>query len=253
MPLNRHNTQLPQQTISISQASVCDLPLLTSIHVSAFERDNAVRLLFKGNGQAKAVMDMLQTQINDPSYYIWLAKMQPSGDIVGWLGCNFLNHKGPKPQESDESEAKDQDQAAFQNKATAETKTGEPDPATDLASFIHGSCSRMRNKWVSGKCFYINTLVTEPIHERKGVASALVQWVTARADRDKAFAFVQSSPAAYQLYARLGFNDMDHFDIDLSEFAPGGKAVEQGCAVYRFRYMLRAPARGPSATDSGQV
>ena len=81
----------------------------------------------------------------------------------------------------------------------------------------------------------------DPAAQGHGVGTALVRWVTDEADKQGICCWLQSSPVAHSLYLRKGFKEVGSLELDLSEFAPGGKEGGWGWGVYKYRYMLRLP------------
>ena len=77
----------------------------------------------------------------------------------------------------------------------------------------------------------LDALVISPAHQSRGVGSALVRWGTEQADVCGVPCWLDGSPAAAGVYSRAGFREFGGDDYDLSEFAPGGKAREEGVGV----------------------
>lgn len=92
----------------------------------------------------------------------------------------------------------------------------------------------------------LSLLVTDPAHQRRGVATMLLKKITEQADQEKLECWLQSSPAAQALYHFWGSREVSYFDIDLDAF--GGECGEEtrtssGGGVYRTVLMKRDGVR----------
>ena len=80
---------------------------------------------------------------------------------------------------------------------------------------------------------------TVPEYERKGVATALVEWGLERVDREGWVAFTEASPRGWPVYERLGFERKEVVRLrydELGEYAKG-----QGDVVWT--YMVKPATR----------
>jgi GNAT superfamily N-acetyltransferase len=99
------------------------------------------------------------------------------------------------------------------------------------------------------KCMFILMFMVSPIHQGKGVGSALLKWGTDVADQIGTFIWVHSSERAWKVFQSRGFEVAYTLDIDLDEYAPfppaKGVGKEDGTwGRYVFRYMKRLPLAG---------
>ncbi|MCJ1455311.1 hypothetical protein MMC28_005665 [Mycoblastus sanguinarius] len=225
----------PSASVSLVPASNFDIPSLVRVHMAAFAFDNAVRLMFKHDEYETKLQGMLESQLADPKFAIIKAVSHDTGKITGWQGCCFMGYDGLQG----ENVITDLEQRTEEIKEEIkEESTGDK----SFRSVVHDDSARMQAEWMSNKRHvYINTLVTDPDHQGHGVGSALVRWVTARADTDNVPCWLQSSPVAQSVYAKAGFKNIGYLDVNLAEFAPGGIKGQRGWGVYGFLYMLRLP------------
>ena len=120
-----------------------------------------------------------------------------------------------------------------------------------LASAIQDNAVSMQKQHMGDRKFiYINTLVVAPASQGKGVGTVLLKWIIARADRDGVPIWVQSSPTARDAYAKVGFVDVDHWDVNLAGFT-GRADGYNGWGPYRFFYMRRTPEVEVEAEKTG--
>lgn len=90
------------------------------------------------------------------------------------------------------------------------------------------------------KDYYIVMIATLPSYQRKGLGKRLLQHVTDLADRDGAKTYLHASAVGSPLYARLGWEQVGRFELDLDQF--GGKGREE------VKCMIRPPQVGVSPT-----
>lgn len=82
-------------------------------------------------------------------------------------------------------------------------------------------------------------LHTDPKHQRRGAASALLQWGINKADELGLPAYLESSAEGQGLYAKHGFDDVEVFKVHLGPFGGG----DETCTA---PIMIRQPVRSQS-------
>lgn len=207
---------------------------------------------------------MLEAQIPSADSIIVKAIDPTNGDILGWQGCVYMNDDDDDASSSAQTKnenvtnldkiadagSQKQQQTQTQphsNTNDSTTSTTNSDTATipinpALRTYISNDGAATRKQFMRsrGRFLLLNTLVVSPDHQHRGVGSALVRWAAATADRENIPSWLQSSPVAAAVYAAAGgFRGVRDLDVDLSEYAPGGKGAMRGWGVYRFRYMVR--------------
>ncbi|KZP15564.1 hypothetical protein FIBSPDRAFT_867138 [Athelia psychrophila] len=95
------------------------------------------------------------------------------------------------------------------------------------------------------KCMYIVAIAVSPAFQKQGIASALMQWGTAQADRDGVACWVHSSHAGWRAFEKNGFREESRLDLDLDEYSDGPKEISNQASErwgkYVFRYGQRRP------------
>ena len=212
---------------SFLPASEDDLPSLIRIHKAGFAHDNPSRLMFENNDVDEAMLlHRLKARLLDPKVAVIKAVSKDTGDILGWQACCLFD-KG-----DDLTTAAGFEEAKHEKKNDVRT----------LRSVLIEDALRVREDWMANKKYiYFDTLVVDPAAQGHGIGTALVRWVTDKADEKGIYCWLQSSRAAHSIYLKAGYRDVHSFKLDLSEFAPGGKGGGWGFGVYDFRYMLRLP------------
>ena len=80
----------------------------------------------------------------------------------------------------------------------------------------------------------LSNLFTAVDHQRKGVGSLLMADGLTTVDAKGLFAFLEATPVAMPLYARFGFREVSHFDVDVGAASADGRQQS-----YRMTFMAR--------------
>ena len=215
--------------ISLLSATEDDIPSLVRMHMDGFADENPVRVMFKDKHEyEQMLLDRVKAQLSDPNVAIVKAISKDTGDILGWQACRFLG--------------KDDEPGSDLNKAESEEEGEESDTQARLRSMLKKDSIQAQKTWVAGKEYiHFNTLVVDPSAQGRGVGTALVRWVRDKADEEGIYCWLKSSQVAHDMYLKAGFKDVASLEVDLSEYAPGGKDGGWGWGMYRFAYMLWSP------------
>ena len=224
--------RLSSTAISLLPASEDDIASLVRVHMAGFANDNAARLMFQNKDEYETMLvDMLKAQLSDPKIAVTKAISKDTGNVLGWQACYFLG--------------KDNDLESKEAVARVEVKNetkDQQDNVRTLRSVLKEDRVKVEKYWMADrKYIHFYTLVVDPAAQGHGVGTALVRWVTDHSDEHDIYCWLQSSPAAHNIYLKAGFRDVGSFEVDLREFAPGGMEGGWGWGMYKFRYMLRLP------------
>ncbi|CAF9937254.1 MAG: hypothetical protein ALECFALPRED_007154 [Alectoria fallacina] len=216
--------------ISLLPASEDDIPSLIRVHMTAFAYDNSARLMFKDKDEYEtALLDMLKAQLSNPKIAVIKAISKDTGNVLGWQASRFLGEDDDLGAVAGVEEVEDETKDRKENTPT-------------LRSVIRKDSVRVQQDWMANREYiHFTTLVVDPAAQGHGVGTALVRWVTDNADEHGIYCWLQSSQAAHGIYLKAGFKDVGSFEVDLREFAPGGKRGGWGWGLYKYRYMLRLP------------
>jgi GNAT superfamily N-acetyltransferase len=100
------------------------------------------------------------------------------------------------------------------------------------------------------KSVVVTGLSVNPVHQGKGVGTALVKWAASKADEAETYIWVHSSEAGWRAFQKGGFKEVGRLKVDLDAWAeeagglPVPKDVVDGdkWGVYTCRWMKR-PAK----------
>lgn len=94
-------------------------------------------------------------------------------------------------------------------------------------------------------CEVVSSLAVDPKHHKRGLGTKLMQYCHGIADEENLPIYLTAFPGAHHLYLKWGYEDVDHFDVDLNEY--GEKY--RGFGIYRNWAMLRDPKESGGTTE----
>ena len=221
-------------TFELVQAERGDIPRLAQIHVIACQPDNAFSLYFSTAEEfERRVVDMLEGQVGDPSWKHIKAMDKETNTPVAWASWETPT--------DDKIRARDATNSSISGKGK-----GEFDFPQGLPQYVQEDTDKWLAKWTHKRRHVLcKALFTDPVFQRRGIGNALVAYGNELADRAGLPIFLQGSPYGFPIYAKHGFETVQHLDVDLREWAPKAKCNDKGYGNYRFRYMLRLPTMLP--------
>jgi len=109
----------------------------------------------------------------------------------------------------------------------------------ELVHLLNDKVNDMVKFHTSGKrCYVLDDIATLPSHQRKGIASQLVQWIFPFADRDALPVIFASSPMGCPLYKACGFREIGGeraaAEVDTGNWGGSG-------SIHRHIMMIRYP------------
>ncbi len=219
------------QTFELAPAERKDIPILSHIHVVACLPDNAFALYFAKQADfEREVTKMLEGQVGEPTWQHVKVVDKKTGVLAAWASWNTPTEFQIRGRD-EKAEAKVRD-----------SEKGEFDFPPGLPMYVQEDTDRWLEKWMRGQRHILcKALFTDPSCQRQGMGNALIEHGNRLADEAQLPIFLQASSYGYPIYAKHGFETVQHLDIDLREWAPGAGSNDKGYGNYRFRYMLRLP------------
>ena len=178
--------------ISLLPASEDDIPSLIRVHMASFAFDPSVLLMFKDNDEWETMLlKMLKAQLSDPKFAVIKAISKDTGNVLGWQACGFLGkdeHLESKGGAGGIEDVKD------------DTKNEE---GRTLRSVMNENSKRIQKDWMANKKYIaFNTLVVDPSAQGHGVGTALIRWVTEKADEAGIYCWRQSCHVDSRIYLK---------------------------------------------------
>lgn len=234
--------------IQMVEATEKHLSELIEIHVAAFQKDKYVKLMYKEDEHRQVVSNLLKNQLSDKKSILAICQENSTATKLGWASYNSFNTTDEVCHTDTGDAERTTEQQATILKATKTDVAAEVDrdkaakagKHTTLASAVRIRLQEKIKTHTAGKrCYYINTLAVHPVYQHKGIGKFMVRWIVSKADEAGVDCWVQSSPAARQVYKECGFEEVDHLDVDVKEFGPDFDPGQVKFPAYRFFYMRR--------------
>ena len=237
---------------------------MSTVFSTAFNRDASARLMSSNGELWAAIFSMLEHHHHEHNFEVRAAVRIFDSEIVGWVACH----------EVETLQARSVDPATYLDwmtaahllpsqiskfSATRESAEEEAERSSQkkhcqvIASTIQTRATEAQILLVPIRRLVINVLVVHPLHQGRGVASALLNSITEIADTRKMPIWIQTpeDPALAQgvvkagLFRRAGFMCAAELNEHLVPYAsrPQKPDGEKGASLtaYKWNYMLRWP------------
>lgn len=205
--------------------------------------------------RAKAVQDLeagLLASLEDPARFTMMKAVDTeTGELASYATWEHISHRGRRiapdaaRKEGDVEELpgvlsppatkKDEEKKAEEGEEPS-------DPRRRLGAHVGAETARFRDAWAAGLDYVeLRGLATAPRFQRRGYATALLEWGHRRADAEGRVGFLLGSPAARLLYAGLGWHEVGQIVVDMREWAPEARAGDRGWGTWKLYHMIRLP------------
>jgi GNAT superfamily N-acetyltransferase len=244
--------------LSIESVRWEDIPALAKIGNDAMKGDRNTELKAQSRvpfRMGEVVVDCLNMWLLKENIVCTKAVDTETGEILGGINWGFSvfdkndisrNDPGPKPSSSTEPEKME----ILKEKEAGIKRLEE----------LTNSDMKLRQGQLmppGTKCMFILMFMVSPLHQRKGVGSALLKWGTDIADRHSVYTWVHSSDGAWRVFQKHGFETIYTLDVDLDEYAPfppvEGRGIDGRWGQYIFRYMKRLPLSNQIEISASQM
>ncbi|KAI1848897.1 hypothetical protein JX266_005325 [Neoarthrinium moseri] len=199
------------------------------------------------NGTAGDNDNMLQEEtamwakvIDHPAHLVLVAREQDTGLVVSY--AQWRRPGGEEPLHPSPDLATEEEKAKLRDRRLASLPAGMNGPL--VLAFSEHVAALGRQGFQGRRRWYLNALGTLVTHRGRGLATQLVRWPFAEADREGIIVglFTDGEGRARALYQRLGFRETARFVLELGAF--GGGAED--------RHVELAMVREPGASEEGR-
>ncbi|PVH85754.1 hypothetical protein DL98DRAFT_511303 [Cadophora sp. DSE1049] len=236
-----------------------DIPRLVDIYILAEERD--LILMFDNIPLSlvkKWLIDILEEQFDGPELRLMKAVDRESGEIAAlgfwWLRGWGLEEKSgegivsPFQGRIGNGFGHEKERAQpflfppLLESNNSQLSASSEGPGSPLQRHISKSFKAFEKSWITKtKCLNLSLLMTDPMYQRRGMGTALLEWGHEMADREGVPCFLIASPVGHPLYVHVGWKEIGVMEVDLKDWADYAKGGDMGWGTYRYYYMLRLP------------
>ncbi|KAJ8070663.1 hypothetical protein OCU04_001034 [Sclerotinia nivalis] len=222
--------------ITLQNASLDDLPVLAEINRQAFMPELSAQIAFKNWPDVENMRVFfaarLRERLINTDTKVFKAVDVATGIITGFV-CLTL-------EIGDEESSGSVKPADAKKNPTQHAIEQIPD-FLDL-EFVMSSGAEielMKKRMGGSKHYYVSTFVVAPQYQSHGIGTTLLSHCLSIADKEGIPAWLISFPGSHTLYLRLGFEDVEYNDLDLSKW---DKRKYRGFGIYRSYAMKRPTA-----------
>ena len=264
---------LPSRSFFKSNVLYTDLPFrvfspgmthfgpMSTVFSNAFDLDASARLMTSNGELWAAIFSMLEHHHHEQNFEVRAAVRTSDSEMVGWVACHEVDTLQANPSTYLDwmtaahllpSQVSRFTAIRQSTKEKAE-RSSQKMHCQVIASTIQTRATEAQILLVPIRRLVINALVVHPLHQGRGVASALLKSITEIADTRKIPIWIQApeDPAVAQgvvkagLFRRAGFMCAAELNENLVPYASrpqkldGEKAAS--LTAYKWNYMLRWP------------
>jgi len=189
--------------------------------------------------RTKAIKNMethLLAVLDDPAWMAMKAVDPETGEVA-----SYAVWKRVVSSESCEARARNWELAGmnFQLMSPSPSTRNERKEGKSIMEFITAERVKFMDDWARDMSYVeLIGLATSVRFQRRGYATALLEWGHQRADEERRVSFLMGTPVGRYLYASKGWKEVGEIKVDLNE---GGERGDTGWGVYKFYHMIRLP------------
>ena len=225
-------TMTDHEPFTVHVASPSDIPRLSKIHVDSCLQDMCFRLYFPTAAAfSSAVSNMLEKQIGQEKWTHIKVIDEETAKIAAWASWVIPTDDEIRERDSKTAAENMQDQSGF-------------DHPQGLATYVSQQHQKFVDSWTRGRRYTrCQALFVDPEFQRQGIGSSMVEYGNQLADKAGLPILDSTTSRGYPILKKAGFMNVGHVNIDLKEWAEGGKAKggDRGYGNYRLYDMVRLP------------
>ncbi|KAN0099768.1 acyl-CoA N-acyltransferase [Hyaloscypha variabilis] len=227
--------------VTLTSATLDDVPALIEIHTSAFKSDLFSSLMLSNRPEDAHQVLMRKSVDNwmEDSCAQIIKAVDTDERVLGWA-CWILKPAQIVALSVDQNLKDTASTETTSQNPKKKTTQQESDPTRVLGGLMHAEAVKWQNKYLNGKRYMVlQALATHPSSQGHGIGTKLVQWGVDKADSEGLVCWAHASPSGHFLYRNNGFEEVGRSEFDLGKWVPDEMRGEREWAMYTFRYMLR--------------
>jgi GNAT superfamily N-acetyltransferase len=186
----------------------------------------------------KNVENRILMLLHDPTWMLLKVLDQETGEAASFAGWQRV---APR-QGGEEEHQNERVWVAGMNRDLVANLQSSAEERKDLTKYLLEEQAQFMSSWAKDMNYIeLQILATAPRFQRRGYASALLNWGHNKADAERQVCFLLGSPAGRPLYAALGWKEVGQIVADMREWVPGGDRGDLGLGTWRLYHMIRLP------------
>ncbi|KAL3418140.1 GNAT family [Phlyctema vagabunda] len=198
-------------------------PLQSYLYPTSSDRASAIQ----------GLEDILLVALSDPAYTVLKAVDPETGEAASYAVWQHFTHSESHSPRGGET-GLDLDSLMLGNYGRGGEK--------NVREFVRAEKAHFMNSWAAEMNFVeLQAIATSTRFQRRGYASALLNWGHQKADELGQVSFLLGSPVGRYLYASKGWKEVAHIVVDMKDWVEGGQRGDLGWGVWKLYHMIRLP------------
>ncbi|KAG9238704.1 acyl-CoA N-acyltransferase [Amylocarpus encephaloides] len=230
-------SQPPPQFL-ISEILPADIPSMIPVYNSAFKDDYLTnftlpRAAITDTEWTRWLSHRISLSLKKPNCRNYKIFDTSTGEMAGHCRLQIpYVFSDEERREMEERDKREEEQA----KREGRHKIWPTGSNLEVVELKFGALDEMKKKYVDeGEDYICQLLAIDRLYQRKGLGSMLLKHVLDMADAEGRKVYIEATDAGWPLYKKLGFEDIDIIEIDVSKW--GGDRIGTN------KIMMRQPKK----------